>query len=171
MTEIEIRETRPGDGAGCAVVWRDVGSFLAGIKPDSFQTPRVEGLADWFEEIDAKIRADEARLHLVAVVDGVIVGIMSAALREPVDSADRQVQTDLSRRRLHVDSLGVAADHRRRGAGAALMRAVEEWGRSRGAEVVTLETELSNPASVPFYEQRMGFSTQAVVLRKDLTTD
>ncbi len=49
------------------------------------------------------------------------------------------------------------------------MRAVEEWGRSRGAEVILLETESNNPLSVPFYEQRMGFSAQAVVSRKEVT--
>ena len=48
------------------------------------------------------------------------------------------------------------------------MRAVEQWGRARGAEVIILETETNNPMSVPFYEQRMGFSAQAVIYRKEI---
>jgi GNAT superfamily N-acetyltransferase len=147
-----------------------MGSFFAGINPDRFQEPAAEGLADWFEEVIAKVRAREDMLDLVAVVDGVIVGSVSAALNEPMDSAERQLQTDLSRRRLHVNSLGVTESHRHSGVGSALMRAVEEWGRSQGAEVMLLETELNNPVSVPFYERRMGFSAQDVVFRKDITS-
>ena len=48
------------------------------------------------------------------------------------------------------------------------MRAVEEWGREQGAEVIVLETETNNPMSVPFYERRMGFSAEAVVFRKEI---
>lgn len=163
-----IRETRPDDGAGCARVWREVGSFFAGINPRTFQVPAADGLADWFEGINATLRDDETMVHLVAEVDGVIVSSTSATLHEPLDTAERQLQTDLSRRRLQVDSLGVAEAHRRDGVGSALMRAVEGWGRSRGAEVIVLETESNNPTSVPSYEQRMGFSVQAVVFRKDI---
>jgi ribosomal protein S18 acetylase RimI-like enzyme len=105
---------------------------------------------------------------LVAEADGVLAGTVAASLHEPLDTADRQVQTDLARRRLHVDSLGVTGTHRRGGVGSALMRAVEEWGRSQGAEVIVLETETNNPMSVPFYEQRMGFSAQAVIFRKEI---
>lgn len=169
MTDIVIRGTAPGDGAGCAQVWREVGSYFTGLNPHTFQVPAAEGLADWFEEINAKLRDDETVPHLVAEVDGVIVGSTSATLQEPLDTADRQLQTDLARRRLHVDSLGIAAAHRRGGVGTALMRAVEEWGRAQGAEVILLETEANNPTSVPFYEQRMGFSPQATTFRKDLT--
>lgn len=48
------------------------------------------------------------------------------------------------------------------------MRTVEAWGRSRGAQVVILDAEAANPASRQFYEKRMGFDVQAVVLRKEL---
>jgi ribosomal protein S18 acetylase RimI-like enzyme len=97
-----------------------------------------------------------------------VVGVLSAELHEPIDPAGRELQTDFNRWRLHVNSLGVLATHRRHGVGSALMQAVEEWGRARGAEVVILETETNNPTSVPFYEQRMGFSAQAFVYRKEI---
>jgi ribosomal protein S18 acetylase RimI-like enzyme len=168
MSGIEIRESRPGDGAACAEVWREVGGFFAGTNPRTFQVPAAEGLAEWFEEISTTIREDATMVHLVAEVDGTIVGSLSATLHEPLDTAARQLRTDLAHRRLHVDSLGVAASHRRGGVGSALVRTVEEWGRARGARVVVLETESDNPTSVPFYEQRMGFTAQAVVFRKEL---
>ncbi|MBS2961785.1 GNAT family N-acetyltransferase [Actinocrinis puniceicyclus] len=48
------------------------------------------------------------------------------------------------------------------------MRAAEDWGRSRGAHVVLLETELDNPLSMSFYERRMGYAAQAVIFRKEI---
>ncbi len=113
MTDIEIRETRPGDGVDCARMWREVGGLFAAMNPRTFQVPVAEGLAEWFEEINAAFRNDETMVHLVAEVGGVLVGNVSASIHEPLDTADRQLQTDLSRRRLHVDSLGVAEAHRR----------------------------------------------------------
>lgn len=68
--------------------------------------------------------------------DGVVVGGVSASLHEPVDGAERELQIDLGRRRLHVNSLAVAGSYRRHRVGSALIRAVEEWGREKGAEVI-----------------------------------
>lgn len=169
VADIVIREPRPGDGTGCAELWREVGGFFAGLDPGRFQVPAAEGLAAWFEQINSEAARRDDVVHLIAEVGGHVVGTASATLHEPLASADRQLQTDLAVRRLHVDSLGVANAHRRGGVGTALMRAVEEWGRSRGARVAVLETESDNPTSVPFYERRMGFEAKAVVFRKELS--
>ena len=168
VTSLLIRASHPGDGAQCASLWREIGSLFAAINPRTFQEPAAEGLAEWFEEINAVYRDDTDKVLLVAEVDGVLVGTLAASLHEPLDTADRQVQTDLARRRLHVDSLAVTGKHRRSGVGSALMRAVEQWGRSQGAQVIILETESNNPMSVPFYERRMGFSAQATIFRKEI---
>lgn len=168
VTDILIRLSRPGDGAACARLWREIGSLFAAMNPRTFQVPAEEGLAEWFEEINAVYRDDDDKVLLVAETDGVLVGTVAASLHEPLDTAARQVQTDLARRRLHVDGLAVTGARRRGGVGSALMRAVEQWGRSRGAEVIILETETNNPMSVPFYERRMGFSAEAVIFRKEI---
>ena len=168
MTEIKVRESRPGDGAACARIWREVGAYFAELNPRTFQVPAAEGLTEWFEEIGGTIRAADNMLHLVAEVDGSVVGSLSATLHEPKDSAARQLQADLSRHQLHVDSIGITQAHRRGGVGSALMRAAEAWGRSMGAEVMVLEAEPNNPVSVPFYTRTMGFSVEAVVFRKEI---
>ena len=168
VTDFSIRESHSGDGVVCAGLWREIGGLFAALEPRIFQAPAEEGLAEWFEEINAVYRNDTDKLLLIAEVDGVLAGTVAASLHEPLETADRQVQTDLARRRLHVDSLAVTGTHRRGGIGSALMRAVEEWGRSQGAQVIVLETETNNPMSVPFYEQRMGFTAQAVVFRKEI---
>ncbi|MEC3979968.1 GNAT family N-acetyltransferase [Amycolatopsis sp. H20-H5] len=168
MSEIEIRGTRPGDGPGCALVWQDLGRFFAGINPDTYRVPGSEGLADWFETLNAKLRDDDQWLQLVAVADGEIAGQLAATLQQPMAAAERQIQADFSRRRLVINALGVRDADRRGGVGTALMLAAEQWGRTQGAEVVLLDTELNNHTSMPFYEQRMGFTARAVQFRKEL---
>lgn len=168
MTDVVIRRTRPGDGEALARIWRDMGTLFTELNPHTFQVPTAEGLPEWFEGHIARGGDAQDRIGLVAEVGGAVVGVLSAALHEPIDPAGRELQTDFNRWRLHVNSLGVLASHRRDGVGSALMQAVEEWGREKGAEVVILETETNNPTSVPFYEQRMGFSAQAFVYRKEI---
>ncbi|GAB2813032.1 hypothetical protein GCM10027176_16840 [Actinoallomurus bryophytorum] len=48
------------------------------------------------------------------------------------------------------------------------MGAAEAWGREKGAVVSVTDTNLSSPLSIPFYEGRMGYRRQAVILRKML---
>jgi GNAT superfamily N-acetyltransferase len=167
MSELVLREIRSGDGAGCARVWRDAGRYYAALVPEVIQEPAADGLAEWFEEaIDDARRDDE--LWMVAQDDGQVVGLIEAAVVQAVPDARRQLQRDLSRTRLVVHALAVAEDYRRRGAGTALMKAAEEWGRRNGAVVAVTDTNLSSPLSVPFYEDRMGYRRQALVLRKTL---
>ncbi|MBS2961786.1 hypothetical protein KGA66_01910 [Actinocrinis puniceicyclus] len=116
MTDVLIRETRAGDGPDCAEIWREAGRYFAAINPGTFRVPGLDGLSEWFEEVNAVYRDDEDKTVLVAEADGVLIGSVAVSLQEPVDRADRQVQTDLSRRRLHVDGLAVRETHRRGGA-------------------------------------------------------
>ena len=134
------------------------------LNPHTFHIPAAEGLAEWFEELNALARDKPDKAKLVAEVDGVVAGMIVATLHEPLDPLGRELQTDFNRWRLHIDLLCVAGAHRRHGVGSALMQSAEAWGRERGAEVVILETEANNPMSVPFYGQRMGFSAEVLVL-------
>lgn len=54
------------------------------------------------------------------------------------------------------------------GAGTALMTAAEECARGNDAVLISLDTYLHSPLSVPFYEQRMGYRRQAIAFRKEL---
>ena len=45
---------------------------------------------------------------------------------------------------------------------------VEQWGREQGAVVVMCDTWLGSPVSLPFWEERMGYSRRAVTLEKPL---
>jgi GNAT superfamily N-acetyltransferase len=165
--ELVIRDVRPGDGDGCARAWLDAGRYYAALVPDVIQEPDADGLAEWFEQAIGEERTDDTR-WLVAERDGAVIGMVEAAVLRPVPDAHRQIQRDLSRTRLAVNLLVVTEGYRRRGVGTALMEAAEEWGRHRGAVMAVTDTNLSSPLSVPFYEERMGYRRQAVLLRKAL---
>lgn len=166
-----IRDVRPGDGEACARIWLDTGRYYAALVPEVIQVPEADGLAGWFEEAIAlePTAGEPDRLWRVADEPGAgVIGIVEAAVVRPAPDARRQLQRDLGRTRLVVNLLAVAEGYRRRGVGTGLMEAAEEWGRSKGADVVVTDTNLSSPLSVPFYEDRMGFTRQAVILRRVL---
>lgn len=167
MSEVAVRQIRPGDGEGCARAWADAGRHYAAVVPDVIQEPDPAGLAEWFERGIAE-RRDEDTLWLVATADGRVVGMIEAAVQRPSPEARRQIQRDQSRIRLLITALAVAEDHRRRGTGTLLMNAAEAWGRSKGATVALTDTNLHSDLSMPFYEHRMGYLRQAVILRKPL---
>ena len=145
-----------------------MGSLFTSLNPHTFRIPAAEGLAEWFEELNALSRDRTDKVKLLAEVGGVVAGMIVATLHEPMDPLGRELQTDFNRWRLHIDLLCAASAHRRHGVGSALMQSAEAWGRERGAEVVILETEANNPMSVPFYGQRMGFTAEVLIFRKEM---
>lgn len=167
MGGLIVREIRSGDGEGCARAWRDAGRHYAAIVPEVIQEPDPQGLVEWFEHAIRDERGDDT-LWIVAEDDGQVVGMVEAAVTRPTPDARRQLQRDLSRVRLVVNALAVVEEYRRKGVGTALMEAAETWGRQRGAVVTVTDTNLSSSLSVPFYEDRMGYRRQAVILRKTL---
>ena len=163
-----IRRVRPGDGAGRARLWQETGAYFAALDPHTAKEPQPYGLAQWHEELYERFAADASVLMLVAELDGDIVGMAVARVHDPLPSAGWQLQRDLAHRRAHVDALAVAAAARRTGIGGALMAEVERWAVEQDATVITLETGVGNPTSMPFYESRMGYARHEVVFRKQL---
>ena len=164
---IAIREARAGDGAGCARAWSDAGRYITTIDPAIGQIPEPAGLVEWFEAACAGARAP-GELWLVAERDGEIAGFVQAVMEPPAANLHWQLQRDLASTRLIIEALAVVEEHRRGGVGTELMNAMEDAGRSRGAAVATLDTNLRSFLSVPFYEDRMGYKRQAVIFRKQL---
>jgi GNAT superfamily N-acetyltransferase len=159
-----VRPVRPGDGEGCARAWLDAARYYVQIEPDAFQVPAEDGLAGWFEEQQA--RAGPDGLTLVATVAGEVAGFVTAEFQPPADSAAWQLTRAAAVPRVYVNALVVAEPQRRAGVGTALMAAVENWARGRGAAMVSLDTNLRSPLSVPFYEERMHYYRHGVIFRK-----
>jgi GNAT superfamily N-acetyltransferase len=156
MDKVAIRPARSEDASALAQEWLEGGRFYADLDARRFQEPQEEGLIGWMHELLSKERAED-EMWLVAEASGEVVGDVSAHVERPHADAPWQMMRDLGESVLHIDSLMVREDRRRRGVGTALMRAAEDWGRRRGATVVFLTTYNRSPVSVPFYERQMGY--------------
>jgi GNAT superfamily N-acetyltransferase len=167
MESLVVRPARPNDATDLARNWIDIARHYAELDADAFQVPAADGLVAWFEALLHRPRSEDA-IWLVAEVDGRVVGDVSARLERPTEDAARQLVRDLGRVRLYVDALWVEEAYRRRGVGARLMHAVEEWGRGKGAVRSVLTTYHASPLSVPFYEQGMGYERRSIVFEKRL---
>ena len=164
---IMVRPARTGDGPGYARVWTDAGRNFVEIDPATLQLPEPDGLVAWFEGSLARPRPPGS-LWLVAEAGGELAGFVHGTVEPPHPDARFQLLRDLGRARLVVGVLAVAEAARRSGVGTALMTAIEAAARERGAEVVTLDTNLRSPLSVPFYENRMGYQRRGLIFRKEL---
>jgi ribosomal protein S18 acetylase RimI-like enzyme len=64
----------------------------------------------------------------------------------------------------HIITLDIAAAHRRKGVGSALLREMEQHFAYHGVLSVLLETAVDNEGAVAFWE-RHGYSAEAVLKR------
>jgi GNAT superfamily N-acetyltransferase len=167
MHEIVVRPAQSGHGTGLAQSWLDAGSYYAALDPELFQVPASEGLVEWVEERLARPRPPDT-IWLVAEVDGQAVGDIHARLDRPMPDAGRQLVREVGQLRVFVNALAVQAAYRRRGVGTRLLEAVEGWGRQQGATLISLDTFIDSPLSVPFYERRMGYQRRAIIFQKRL---
>jgi GNAT superfamily N-acetyltransferase len=163
---VTVRPARSGDGAGISRAWLSAGSYYADLDPEYFQVPRVEGLAEGWDNRFGQ--GDNDSLQLVAELDGELVGWLWARIEPPGQNASAQLTREHGWTRLTVASLIVDRDHWRGGVGTALLEAAEAWGRAHGAQVATLDTYAYSPVSVPFYEDHMGYQRRAIIFEKRL---
>jgi GNAT superfamily N-acetyltransferase len=163
---LTIRAARPGDGSDMARVWTSAAAYYADLDPRHFQRPGTQGLAESFE--DSITQAGNDALLLVAELGERAVGWLAARIQRPEADAAAQLMREPGWTRLAVDVLIVDTRAWRRGAGTALLKAAESWGRDQGARVARLGTYAHSPVSVPFYENRMGYERRAIIFQKEL---
>lgn len=164
---IIVRLPRPGDGTQLAQAWLDAGRYYSALAPDTFQVPDTAGLEEYMER--GWKPSDDPDVHsLVAEVRGEVVGAATARVERPLDSARYQLQRQFAETRLVVDVVFVREEFRRFGVGGGLMASLEEWGRSRGATVSLLDTYPESALSLPFFQERMGYSRRSIRLWRRL---
>jgi GNAT superfamily N-acetyltransferase len=163
---VQIRPPHRGDGEGMARVWLSAGAYYADLDPAHFQVPSAEGLAESFEADIGPGREDA--LRLVAELDGLVAGWLTARIERPSARGAHQAVRELGWTRLFVDAVMVDQALWRQGIGTALLTAAESWGRDRGASVVRLYTYPGSPVSVPFYEEHMGYQPRSILFQKPL---
>jgi RimJ/RimL family protein N-acetyltransferase len=134
---VRIRAAEPGDAAALVALATAVGSEPQGwLLADS----NWRSVADERRYIRALRRHPDGAL-IVADAGGLVVGRLSI-VRDPHPSSP------------HVADLGlmVAASHRRRGIGRALLAAAEEWASGAGVSKLELHVFPHNEAAIALYE-------------------
>jgi GNAT superfamily N-acetyltransferase len=104
----------------------------------------------------------------VADRDGEAIGFITASLLEPTETSGRQLMKFEAEQRVRIDALVVQRSHWRRGAGRALVEAVERWAHAAGASEVTLNTYTKSSVSVPFYKS-LGYEGRGIVFLKPMS--
>jgi GNAT superfamily N-acetyltransferase len=167
VPDVVVRGFQPSDGLGISRVSLDNGAYYARIAPEHFKQPDAEGLAELIEE-DSEWRESDTNLALVAEVDGEVAGYLEASVQPPMETARWQSQRDLGDSRLFINYVGTADAYKRKGVATRLVETAEDWGRSKGAAASACDTYIDSPLSVPFWEERMGYSRRAIIFRKAL---
>jgi len=116
-------------------------------------------------EIDRFLRGERTNpleTLLAFSSDDAAIGFVELSLREFAEGC-------ASSPVCYVEGWFVAAEHRRSGVGAALIRAAADWGRARGAREMASDVELDNEISLTAH-RALGFDevARAVLLRRDL---
>jgi RimJ/RimL family protein N-acetyltransferase len=165
---VRVRPAEPGDAARLVELARDVGSEEEGwlITGGEWRTTGEE------RRYLRSIRRHPDAAVFVAETDGTIIGRLSIA-RDPHPASD------------HVADVGlmVDRDHRRLGAGTALMVEAERWARQVGVHKLELHVFPHNEAAIALYEglgyEHEGFRRRhyrrgaelvdAILMAKELT--
>ena len=107
--------------------------------------------------LQALIQAPEDRaVLLVARFDGAVAGMVSGQL---------VISTAEGAPSVWIEDVIVAQDARGKGFGRALLDAIVEWARSRGATRAQLLADRNNPVALPFYAHCGWHATDLVALR------
>jgi ribosomal protein S18 acetylase RimI-like enzyme len=155
---VVVRRARSDDHAAVRALQDELDREHAAALPDVLTGPDPE------DDDFAEAVANEARCFMaVAEEGGEVVGFVDASWHDP------ETPTDLVRPWCRINNLAVRAEHRRRGAATALVRAAEAWTRARGLPDVRLDVYEFNASARRLYE-RLGYATYRRQMRRQLGT-
>ena len=147
---LRIRTVQPGD----AQDWERMREALWPSEPGG----HAEEIASFF----GGDRRDPAEVLLAIDDSGAVIGFAEVSIRQYAEGCS----TD---RVAYLEGWFVEEGQRRRGIGAALVAAVEAWGRAQGCAELASDTEIHNAGSAAAH-QALGFSEveRIVCFRKTL---
>ncbi|HUF03909.1 MAG TPA: aminoglycoside 6'-N-acetyltransferase [Aridibacter sp.] len=119
--------------------------------------------SEHIEEMREIFGQQETQLVLVAELDErEIVGFLEASIRPFVEDC----RTDHVG---YIEGWYVLPEHRRTGAGSALVRAAEEWAKASRCEEMASDTELGNEQGLAAH-QSLGYevTSRLIHLRKEI---
>jgi putative acetyltransferase len=144
MSSVRIREAEPTDAAGLVALAREVSREPEGwlLSSEQWRSPAAER-----RYLRAVRRSPHAAVFVAEVPEG-LVGRLSVA-RDPHPAS------------FHVADLGlmVAASHRRRGIGRALLQRAVDWARGNAVAKLELHVFPDNAPALALYES-FGFTRE-----------
>lgn len=155
--EARVRPATLADWPGAQAILREADDLHAAFAPEYFRSGErpPDEWRTWL--------SDSASAVLLAETpDAAPVGLVVVRVYDTPRSP-----TMVPRRRGHVETLVVAARHRRRGLGRRLMEAAADWARRKGAVELVLTTWTGNAAADAFYA-RLGYRPLSNVLSRTL---
>ena len=155
-----IRAATSDDVVRIADIYVAMARYHAALDPAEYRVPQHAAVVTRFRsELEV---ADEADLHLVAEVGGVVVGSLDAFMRPLPSEGSMRIP-----RRGALIGIAVDEGWRGRGVGTALMRAAEAWALDRGYDTLELDVADPNGDARRLYE-RLGYGLVAHTLVKPL---
>ena len=158
-----VRPAVPEDADGIARTFMESAEHHARLDAERYWIPAIETISARYRQ--GMQHAPDARatsVTLVAELDGQIVGFVDARLDRSPDPMHRDVTF------CHVAEIAVRQQFQSQGLGAHLLRAIEDWGRRRGATFASLEYLVANTRAGAFYQHKMGYRAAAVTAIKKL---
>lgn len=155
----QIRPARYDDWPSISLLLCEIDDLHAALAPQYFRAAtRAE--SEW-----RRVLADPTAAVLVAATGpsaALPLGFITVRVYDtPADPAM------VPRRRGHVETLVVDADHRRRGIGRRLLAEATDWARGQGAVELVLTTWSGNSGADAFYE-RLGYQVLSRVLHRGI---
>ena len=146
LSSLHIRRFRKGDGHQCAVM-------LTASFAWYFRLKDSEWLRNKFSA--ASISSEAKRgISLVAIDAGRVIGYCHASISDYGAA--------------YISTVGVSPDERKRGAGAMLLKELEEICRKNGVRKIWLMVTHVNREAISFY-RRHGYRKEGMI--RDLTTE
>jgi ribosomal protein S18 acetylase RimI-like enzyme len=152
---MEIRRMTPDDYPAIVTLELEVQAIHVEGAPQRHIPFGVTSMESYRE-----ILADPTNNVVVAVEEGEIVGYMHYEIIHTP-----QGEWTYARHVVHVHSLTIKQEHRRKGYGERLMEYVNEVARQQGASHVTLDVWAFNQAAHAFYE-RLGFTPTQILMER-----
>jgi diamine N-acetyltransferase len=153
VVEPEVETATTSDLAALAQLMIELHEYAADGVPGRLRIPDTYDLSRIGEHFRQLIQRDDATI-LVVRVSGTPIGYAEAFVEEQPEP-DHAV---VPRNRVHLQSLIVNRASRGLGYGRALLRAVENWARDRGADEVELDHWVFQGDPGDFYEEA-GYRT------------
>ncbi len=156
--QVRIERATTKDIEGIAQTYVDSARHHRDLDPELYQVPTIEDVVrDLAQNWDGPDQAT-----FLALVEGTVVGSVGIRLVRP------RTEAGMVKPRVVADvGITIFGLYRRQGIGRRLMEVAEQWGRSQGAEAMTLDCHTGNSAAISFY-QSLGYHTTGLLMRKVL---